>query len=202
MRLLIRFGLPTVLCLAGWAGLVLFGTLHGWWRGPLAPSNDAVAFAEAVKREIDSTSSGNLAFRLMEEGEVHTEYYVSIGKPVDAETLFPAASLSKWVSAWGVMRLVQEGLLDLDVPVSFYLTRWALPETDQDNRGVTIRRLLSHTAGLTDGLGYGGFPLAQEVQTLEASLTHAADASPGADGRVRVGVAPGSRWLYSGGGYA
>jgi CubicO group peptidase (beta-lactamase class C family) len=66
---------------------------------------------------------------------------------------------------------------------------------------VTVRRLLSHTAGLTDGLGYNGFAADTEVQSLEASLTHAADADTGGDGRVRVGVEPGAGWNYSGGGY-
>jgi CubicO group peptidase (beta-lactamase class C family) len=56
-------------------------------------------------------------------------------------------------------------------------------------------------AGLTDGLGYAGFAPGATVQSLEESLTRAADASPGADGRVRVGLAPGTKWQYSGGGY-
>jgi CubicO group peptidase (beta-lactamase class C family) len=99
------------------------------------------------------------------------------------------------------MALVEQGRLDLDAPVSRYLTRWAFPETGFDNDGVTIRRLLSHTAGLTDGLGYAGFAPGSPVQTLEASLTRAADASPGASGRVQVGHPPGERFEYSGGGY-
>jgi CubicO group peptidase (beta-lactamase class C family) len=61
--------------------------------------------------------------------------------------------------------------------------------------------LLSHTAGLTDGLGYGGFKPGEAVQSLPDSLTRASDASPGADGRTRVGQAPGAAWAYSGGGY-
>ena len=66
---------------------------------------------------------------------------------------------------------------------------------------MTVRRLLSHTAGLTDGLGYAGYAPGTDVQGLEDSLTRAADASPGKDGRVRVGHEPGTRWQYSGGGY-
>jgi CubicO group peptidase (beta-lactamase class C family) len=76
-----------------------------------------------------------------------------------------------------------------------------LPESGFDNNGVTIRRLLSHTAGLTDRLGYGGFAPGAPVQTLEASLTRAADASPGVSGRVQVGRPPGEAFAYSGGGY-
>jgi CubicO group peptidase (beta-lactamase class C family) len=86
------------------------------------------------------------------------------------------------------MTLVEDGRLDLDTPVQTYLTRWSLPESEFGNDGVTVRRLLSHTAGLTDGLGYAGFAPGIEVQALTDSLTRAADASPGADGRVLVGV--------------
>lgn len=51
-----------------------------------------------------------------------------------------------------------------------------------------MRRLLSHTAGLTDGLGYNGFANADDLQTLEESLTHAADAMPRASRIVHVGL--------------
>jgi CubicO group peptidase (beta-lactamase class C family) len=99
------------------------------------------------------------------------------------------------------MVLVEDGAIDLDAPVSTYLTRWELPPGAFDVSGVTVRRLLSHTAGLSDGLGYDGFDAPQEVQTLEASLSRAADASPGNDGVVRLGAEPGEGWAYSGGGY-
>jgi CubicO group peptidase (beta-lactamase class C family) len=90
----------------------------------------------------------------------------------------------------------------LDAPVSTYLTRWRLPASEFDNDKVTARRLLSHTAGLTDGLGYAGFKPGAAVQSLEESLTAPADVSPGAGGVIRVGYEPGTRWKYSGGGYA
>ena len=93
--------------------------------------------------------------------------------------------MSKWVTAWGVLTLVEAGKLDLDKPVSTYLTRWKLPPGAFPNDGVTVRRLLSHMAGLTDGLGYAGFKPGVPLQRLEDSLTRAADASPGADGAVR-----------------
>ncbi|HXC55004.1 MAG TPA: serine hydrolase domain-containing protein [Rhizomicrobium sp.] len=121
--------------------------------------------------------------------------------PVDRDTLFQVASMSKWLTAWGVMTLVESGRIDLDAPVSRYLKRWTLPPSQFDNDGVTVRRLLSHTAGLTDGLGYRGFAPGEKLQTLPASLTHAADAMPGAPGAVRVGLKPGSAWRYSGGGF-
>jgi len=110
------------------------------------------------------------------------------------------ASISKWVTAWGVFALVEKGALDLDEPVDTYLTRWNLPPSDFDNNEVTARRLLSHTAGLVDGLGYAGFLPGEPVQSLEASLTQAADA-PWSEGVARVGYEPGSQYMYSGASY-
>jgi CubicO group peptidase (beta-lactamase class C family) len=154
---------------------------------------------ESARKEMGTKHRGNAAFRLIENGKLHDEYFA--GDSVDSETLFQVASLSKWISAWGLLTLVEAGKLDLDAPVATYLTRWTLPESEFDNSKVTARRLLSHMAGLTDGLGCAGFAPGAPVQSIEESLTRAADASPGADGRVRVGLAPGTKWKYSGGGY-
>ena len=182
------------------AGVMGVGALEGWWRKPIAPTGDRAAFFAAASARLKAESKGNAAFILVEKGRPVGEVFVSKGAPVDRDTQFQVASLSKWATAWGVMTLVEQGKLDLDAPVSRYLTRWKLPPTEFDNDQVTVRRLLSHTAGLTDGLGYGGFAPGNPVQTLEASLTRAADASFGADGATRVGQDAG-KWDYSGGGY-
>ena len=201
MRTLLRVGLPTIALLVSWTAAVVVGTVEGWWREPLAPRGDARAFMDAAIERVDSAHAGNAVFALIEGGSVYDEHAVSVGDPVDRNTVFQVASLSKWITAWGVMALVEEGRFHLDAPVSTYLTRWALPESDFDNDGVTIRRLLSHTAGLTDGLGYAGFEPGRPVQTLEASLTRTADASSGESGGVQLGYEPGTDWQYSGGGY-
>lgn len=201
MSRILKIALVAVLAMLVWTGGVVAAALEGWGRRPLAPAGDARAFARAAVTQADAARSGNFALVLMEDGRVSASHFSSIGEPVDGDTLFQVASLSKWVTAFGVMTLVESGKLDLDAPVSTYLTRWSLPASEFDNRKVTVRRLLSHTAGLTDGLGYGGFPPGRSVQTIEQSLTAAADASPGRDGIVRVGLEPGSRFEYSGGGY-
>jgi CubicO group peptidase (beta-lactamase class C family) len=194
------------LCTAGlvvvWVVLVFFGTSEGWWKQPLAPRGDSQAFMAAATRTIDRDHAGNAVMALVRGGQVQAVHAVSLGAAVDADTVFQAASLSKWLTAWGVMALVDQGRLDLDAPVNRYLKRWTLPAGPFDTGQVTTRRLLSHMAGLTDGLGYAGFAPGVAVQSLEASLTQAADASPGARGRVEVGLEPGTAWRYSGGAYA
>lgn len=177
-----------------------FGALEGWGRTPLAPPGDTAGFLAAATEKLKAESKGNAVLILVEKGRPVGSVVMSTGAPVDRDTQFQVASLSKWATALGVMTLVEQGKIDLDAPVSRYLTRWKLPPSEFDNDKVTVRRLLSHTAGLTDGLGYGGFEPGKPVQTLEASLTRAADASPGADGATKVGRDPG-QWDYSGGGY-
>ena len=201
MRALRYIAVCTV-AIALWAALVLGAVFQGWFHASLAPRGDARAFMTAATQRIESAALGDCALALIEHGRVFDRFTFSIGRPIDDHSLFQMASVSKWVTAWGVMTLVEAGRIDLDAPVSRYLKRWQLPESAFANDAVTVRRLLSHTAGLTDGLGYLGFPPDASPQTLVESLTHTADPMPGADGRVRIGRAPGTRWQYSGGGFS
>jgi CubicO group peptidase (beta-lactamase class C family) len=111
--------------------------------------------------------------------------------PAD-DTLYNVASISKLVTAWGVMRLVQEGRVSLDAPISRYVSSWKLPPSDWNNQ-VTVRRLLSHTAGLSMPAvpQYGPD---QPVPTLAQMLSDSQDP-------VRVIEKPGSSYRYSGGGF-
>jgi len=91
------------------------------------------------------------AIALIEDGEVILQKgygYADVKKNaiVDGRTGFNIGSISKTIAAWGVMKLVEEGKIELDSPAEKYLTRWHLPESKYDVDGVTIRRLLSHTA--------------------------------------------------------
>jgi len=191
----------TLAALILWTVIVISGTMRGWWHKPITIQNSSEAYIDAVKEKLNEQFVGNFALAMIKNGIVEVEEFHTAGKPVDRNTVFQIASLSKWISAFGVMKLVEEGKLDLDAPVSKYLTRWQLPENEFNNDGVTVRRLLSHTAGLTDGLGYSGFEPGVLIQPIEESLTKAADADEGISGTVQVGIEPGSEFKYSGGGY-
>ena len=120
------------------------------------------------------------------------------GVPVDTATLFQAASISKPVAAVAALRLVQDGVLRLDEDVNARLRSWRVPDTDftQVER-VTLRRLLSHSAGTTVH-GFPGYAAGDTVPTVVQVL----DGEPPANTRpVRVDTVPGSLWRYSGGGY-
>lgn len=200
MRKVLSYAIVILLSMAVWTCAVFIGTVSGWFRKPITKENTIRSFVEATDQEIKKQFVGNFAMATFDKGIVEVEKFYSSGKPTSRHTVFQVASLSKWVSAFGVMKLVEIGKLDLDTPVSTYLTRWQLPP-GEFNGDVTVRRLLSHTAGLTDGLGYSGFEKEEHIQPLEESLTKAADADAGASGIVAVGIEPGSAFKYSGGGY-
>lgn len=184
-----------------WSGTVFTALDQGWGHSAIAESGDPAAFEIAAKEIAEQRKTGNVSFILLEGGASVASFHFSNGEKVDNQTVFQVASLGKWLTAWGIMVLVEEDKINLDASVSTYLTRWQLPASEYDASGVTVRRLLSHTAGLGDSLGYDGFDTAQDRQTLEASLTKAADASPGKDGKTVLGSEPGSGWNYSGGSY-
>jgi len=201
MKKLLKIAATMLLAFSAWSAMVFLAFGEGWFRSPITQLPEPAAFVEAAVEMADRTSLGNLTMVVIEDGEIVGSHYQSKGDPVGPDSRFQVASLSKWLTAWGVMKLVEEGRLDLDTPMNTYLTRWQLPDGPFDEDGVTIRRLLSHTAGLGDGLGYDGFASAEEVQSLEQSLSRARDASPNAAGSVAVTSEPGSEWNYSGGGY-
>lgn len=143
--------------------------------------NHAEFYAWAVN-EVETKNRGATAFMLIEDGRVVNWYFTS---SVDEETLFPTASFSKWITALSVMSLVEREQLDLDTPVSKYLSRWQLPDSQFDNDGVTVRRLLSHTAGLTDGLGFGDYEGGEDLPVNRRSVVESEgiERSQGRSGR-------------------
>lgn len=141
------------------------------------------------------------AIAIIENGEIILQKgygYSNIdkGTKVTNTTGFNIGSISKTIAAWGVMKLVQEGKIDLDAPAEKYLTRWHLPESEYDSNEVTIRRLLSHTAGLSLH-GYPGWSPKDTLPTIEESL----NGKNNGPGRVEIIMEPGTKWKYSGGGF-
>jgi CubicO group peptidase (beta-lactamase class C family) len=117
--------------------------------------------------------------------------------PVTEKTLFVAGSISKPVAVMGALRLVQEGKLALDANINSYLTSWKVPENAfTAKKPVTLRRIVSHNAGLTVH-GFRGYAPGEPLPTLIDILN---GAPPANSAPIVVDVEPGSKWRYSGGG--
>lgn len=118
--------------------------------------------------------------------------------PVDAHTLFQAASISKPVTAAGALWLVERGKLSLDADVNTELASWRLPaDSFTATQKVTLRRLLSHNAGINVP-GFDGYVKGRPLPTPEQTLDGAA---PATNRPIRVTAVPGTVCNYSGGGY-
>jgi CubicO group peptidase (beta-lactamase class C family) len=173
-------------------------------RSPSRPSERGLASAveDAAQRALARSTTPGLAVALVCGGRVAWAAGFGVadhatGEPVTPATRFQAASVSKPVTAWGVLRLVELGRIGLDEPVIRRLRRWRPPPSPFPTDGITVRRLLSHTAGLSVH-GVAGQTLDRPLPAIEASL----EGEGGGSFPVELLDTPGRRWLYSGGGYS
>jgi CubicO group peptidase (beta-lactamase class C family) len=120
------------------------------------------------------------------------------GAPVTPDTLFQAASISKSLAAMAALHLVEQGKLSLDAPIQTELKSWTLPQNALTaKQPVTLRELLSHTAG-TSVHGFPGYAAGEPVPALVQVLNGAEPANTPA---IVVELPPGGQFSYSGGGF-
>lgn len=90
-----------------------------------------------------------------EQGDIKTECYGFSDKEnnvrVDENTIFPAASMSKFITSICVLKLHDKKVLDINDPVNKYLNKWKLRLLNDEESNVTIKSILSHTGGIIDG---------------------------------------------------
>ncbi|MGN7866359.1 serine hydrolase [Chryseobacterium sp. 22458] len=118
--------------------------------------------------------------------------------PVNSRTLFQAASMSKPVSVYAALSIVEKRKLDPDADMNTYLTSWKIPENQfTKDKKVSLKNIVSHTAGFTVS-GFPGYEPGKSVPTLIQVLNgrNPANTSP-----VIVDQVPGKSFRYAGGGY-
>ena len=158
---------------------------------------------DVIAAEIKDRGISGVSIAIIDKGEiVKAKGYGFTEKagtnPVTADTLFQAGSISKPVAALGALKCVEDGRLNLDSDVNRSLKQWQVPENEfTKDEKVTLRRILSHSAGLTVH-GFPGYPTSSRLPTTIQILDGVEPANTAA---IRVDVKPGSVWRYSGGGY-
>ncbi|MFD2165875.1 serine hydrolase domain-containing protein [Thalassotalea euphylliae] len=189
-----------------WIPAALLLSFEGLWMTPVAAQNDHKAFMTYSKQVMSDNLIGNGVLVLIEEGKVVERHYQSAAsddadkvQAVNGDTLFPAASMSKLIAALSIHTLTQQQKIALEESVDTYITSWRLPPSNFNHEQVTIARLLSHTAGLTDGLGFGDYTVEESLPSLVETLNNPRSSS--GEKRLEVGIQPGSEFKYSGGSY-
>lgn len=141
---------------------------------------------------------------LIEDWRIRWVHYAGVREsgtptPVKADTRFMVKSLSKPVAAFAALRLVEQGTLELDVPLNSQLRSWKIPTNEFTVKTEpTLRQLLAHSGGFTV-FGVPSYKPGEKLPTLLQAL----DGTPPAKGSpVRVNYVPGTQVRYSGGGYS
>lgn len=118
-------------------------------------------------------------------------------QPANTGTLYQAASISKSVNASGIMKLVQDGKLSLEKDIREYLRTWTFPDNEfSKGKTITLKNLLSHTAGLSTG-GFMGYATSDSIPAINQILNGQRPANSEA---VKPVLPVGAQFKYSGGG--
>jgi CubicO group peptidase (beta-lactamase class C family) len=158
---------------------------------------------DVVATEMKNHGIVGVSIAIIEDGEIRTAKGYgftdkSAATRVTTSTLFQAGSVSKPVAALAALRMVEDGRLSLDDDVNRSLKQWQVPENKfTKDEKVTLRCILSHSAGLTVH-GFPGYDADSRLPILRQILDGSKPANTAA---IRVAVVPGSTWRYSGGGY-
>ena len=153
-----------------------------------SPAMTKAVLDAAVQAAMERWAIPGIALGVLQDGEAQAWGYgvanLETGTAVTPGTLFQVGSISKIFTATLVTQLVDEGKLDLDVPVVEYLPSLRLAE-ETATRSVTLRQLLSHTAGFYgdrfDDYGYGDDALTRSVADFHS---------------LRQYTVPGELWAY------
>ena len=193
-----RLGLKLLLLVG--AVIFLTAACRGVSPAPQPENSSTAAFVEHLDRGLPAFMERyqvpGAAVALVEEGRMVWSGAYGYADLVQGIKMTPATpcraqSIAKSVTAWGVIKLVEEGQIDLDGPVSGYLTSWDFPGNPEYAGEVTVRQLLTHTGGVQRGtVGVHYSP--EEVRpSLYSNLNQ----------EVRFQHRPGETFLYSNPGY-
>ena len=160
------------------------------WAGALPLCADAID--EYVRARLDSMHVAGVSIAVVKDGAIvksggYGAANLELHVPATAATVYRIASLTKPLTAEGVLLLVREGKVDLDATIDHYLVG-----TPTNWKSVTVRQLLQHTSGIVDYLNgvNGGTCNGTTPEEIVANL-----------GRLPLEFAPGSRVAYSNSGY-
>jgi len=140
-----------------------------------------------------------LSIVIIEDGKIYASNGYGLAdkrkhEPATSKTLFQISSLSKALTAWGVLHVCEKKNIDIDSPIENYVKRWKFPSSKYSTHGVTVRSILHHMAGLSVMSYYG---TRKNTPDIIDSLNGQYDKRY----KLEVFVEPGENLCYSGGGF-
>lgn len=163
---------------------------------------DITEFEEKILKLQTKYEVPGLAVGLIKNGK--TMYTKSFGyknllsqEKLENSTIFQAASISKSVTAIGIMKLVENEIIYPELGINEYLINWKLSDSLFDANMVNVNNLLNHSAGINVG-GFKGFPPNTQTKNLIMALN-----GSNSSNNTKVGLIkpPNLEFDYSGGGY-
>jgi len=134
--------------------VLLFLLAQSCAKEPKEETLDTVLERE-ISRLMETANVPGLSMAVIQDGQIFWKKTFGVrsretNEPVDEHTMFEAASLTKTVTAYAAMRLVERGELDLDKPLFEYFPNKEYPKLAKDERykKITARLVLTHTTGL------------------------------------------------------
>ena len=191
------------------AFLSIFWVFIGFTFVAATPSSKQISVENSLK-ELNSDTKINILERMkfynvenvsiavINDNRIEWAKAYGNNPSINEHTLFQAGSVSKPLTAFGVLLLVQQGKIALDEDVNVYLKRWKIPENIYiETKKVTLRQLLSHTAG-TSIDGFPGYsvkgPIPDIVEILQGNKS-TVNTKP-----ILMVAEPATGMKYSGGG--
>ncbi len=136
-------------------------------------------FGQRIPALMNNYNIPGVAIALVEDGEtawVKAYGYADLeeGRTMTGDTYCRVQSISKSVTAWGVLKLVEQGKISLDSPYLQYITDWTFPDSEYPVEEITVRQLLSLSAGMPLGNVVQRFSPTDEVPSIRTVLSEEA----------------------------
>ncbi len=180
--------------------VALFGCAGPTADEEMSPEQFVDHLNEQIPQLMGSYNIPGVCIAVIQDGNIrmsHAYGYADIEKrkPLTTETVFRIESITKSVTAWGIMNLVGQGKIGLDDPVEQFLRRWQFPASEYSSDTITFRQLLSHSGGINSAI-YPAYSPDEQLPALEAVLSGVND-----NPETRIVREPGTTFLYSNPGF-
>ena len=159
---------------------------------PVLAAAQDMSMDEQVDQVFCSMKSVGGAFVVAQHGEIVYERYYGVqykktNEPVTERSYFKCASVTKLVTGIGIMKMIDEGMLDPDEDISTYLG-YTVRNPRYMNSPITLRHLMSHTAGMVENSSFSH---------KSSILSDMINIKKKASANFKRKVKPGSEYTYS-----